>query len=195
MTDDATRSDTELALRAQGGERHAFDLLVRRHKGPLYRFVRRYAGNDDDSYDIVQDTFVSAWMALQRYDRQKSFPVWLRAIALNKCRDFGRRQTVRRRFLRFIAPHEAEVSTEYEPEGDALEAKRLQRLDRAIAALPSFYKEPLLLTTVSGLSQQEAAAQLNTTTKAIEMRIRRARTKLREALLDPKSGTDEGKDA
>ena len=67
-----------------------------------------------------------------------------------------------------------------------LENKRLARLDQAIAALPPFYKEPLLLTTVSGLSQQDAAIQLNTTTKAVEMRIRRAKKKLGEALSDLK---------
>ena len=58
------------------------------------------------------------------------------------------------------------------------------QLDQAIACLPAFYKEPLLLTTVSGLSQQDAAAQLKTTTKAIEMRIRRARKKITEALAE-----------
>jgi RNA polymerase sigma-70 factor (ECF subfamily) len=127
-------------------------------------------------------------VALKRYDRDKSFAVWLRAIALNKCRDYGRRQAVRRRFLRFFAPHESELANEPDVERtmEAAEAKRLQRLDKAIAELPAFYKEPLLLTTVTGLSQQETAKQLNTTAKAIEMRIRRARKKLAAALSDLK---------
>jgi len=185
---DTVPSDSDLAVRAQTGDRQAFESLVQRHKEPLFRLVRRHIGNDDDAYDIVQDSFISAWMALKRYDREKSFAVWLRAIALNKCRDYGRRQTVRRRFLRFFAPREAELVTTNDPEleraAEAAEATRLQRLDRAIAELPAFYKDPLLLTTVSGLSQQETAAQLNTTTKAIEMRIRRARKKLAEALAD-----------
>ena len=56
------------------------------------------------------------------------------------------------------------------------------RLDAAIAALPAFYKEPLLLTAISGLSQKDAALQLNTTVKAIEMRVRRARQKLQQEL-------------
>ena len=55
-------------------------------------------------------------------------------------------------------------------------------MDRAIADLPAFYKEPLLLTVVSGVSQQEAADLLKTTPKAIEMRLRRARKKLAQAL-------------
>jgi len=55
-------------------------------------------------------------------------------------------------------------------------------LDEAIASLPTLYKEPLLLTTVGGLSQEAAAAVLHTTTKAVEMRLRRARQKLLDVL-------------
>lgn len=186
--DDPAQSDSELACGAQTGDRQAFDLLVRRHKGPLFRLIRRHIGADDESYDVLQETFISAWMAINRYDRQRSFVVWLRAIALNKCRDYGRRQSVRRRFFRFIAVQESQFSTATEAglldERETTEARRLQRLDGAISALPSFYKEPLLLTTVGGLSHREAAEQLNTTTKAIEMRIRRARKKLAESLPD-----------
>jgi RNA polymerase sigma factor CnrH len=188
VTGESLTPDAELALQAQAGDRYAFDLLVMRSKGPLYRYVRRYIGNDEDAYDIVQDSFISAWLALRRYDARKDFSNWMRVIALNKCRDFGRRQTVRRRFRRVMALFQTEgsldPSLDASVDGDAGEEERLQRLDRAIADLPTFYKEPLLLTTVGGLSQQETAAQLKTTTKAIEMRIRRAKKKLGEALSD-----------
>jgi RNA polymerase sigma-70 factor (ECF subfamily) len=60
---------------------------------------------------------------------------------------------------------------------------KLARLDRAIVQLPLFYREPLLLVLVSGLSHAEAAQILNTTPKAVEMRLRRARQRL-GALLD-----------
>ncbi len=179
-------SDETLASRAQRGDKRAFDEIVRRHKAPLYRFVRRYVGDGDDAYDIVQDAFISAWSALGRYDGARAFAPWLRSIALNKCRDFGRRRAVRRLFLRARAAEPPETVTYEEARDAALaearETSRLRRLDRAIADLPAFYKEPLLLTMVSGLSHQEAAAQLRTSAKAIEMRLRRARLRLARAL-------------
>jgi RNA polymerase sigma factor (sigma-70 family) len=92
-----------LAAAAQAGDRGAFERLVKAHKLPLYRFMRRYIGNADDAYDLLQETFISAWLARQRYDPQQSFSVWLRAIALNKCRDHGRRLAVRRRLLGLLA--------------------------------------------------------------------------------------------
>jgi RNA polymerase sigma-70 factor (ECF subfamily) len=162
------------------------------HKATLYRFVRRYVGDADDAYDVVQDTFISTWLALRRYDAGKPFSVWLRAIALNKCRDHGRRRAVRRRFLKLFAsqpPHAHSVLQDREEDLGSLQAKRLRQLDQAVAALPRVYKEPLLLTTVAGLTQQQTAEQLKTSTKAIEMRIRRAKKRLSEAL--PKSEENE----
>jgi RNA polymerase sigma-70 factor (ECF subfamily) len=181
--------DEDVAARAKLGDRQAFDILVQRHGENLYRFVRRYVGQPDDAYDVLQNCLVSAWMGLSRYDPARPFLPWLRTVALNKCRDFGRRQTVRRVFLKaFSAETEAQIQPAVpadENDAEAKYAERLTRLDHAIAELAAFYKEPLLLTTVSGLSQLEAAELLKTTPKAIEMRLYRARRKLLAALATP----------
>lgn len=180
--------DARLAARAASGDRAAFDDLVRRHKTPLYRFIRRYVGQADDAYDVLQDSFVAAWTALARYDPTRPFGPWLRMIALNKCRDFGRRQTVRRAFLRVLAlGARDDASPQIEAAQEEAQASaRLDKLDKAIARLPALYKEPLLLTTIEGLSQDEAAKVLKTTRKAIEMRLYRARRRLAEMMGDEK---------
>ena len=190
MTEDPGEDERQLAAAAQAGDRRAFERLVQLHKATLYRFVRRYVGDKDDAYDLVQDTFISTWLALRRYDARKPFSVWLRAIALNKCRDHGRRRAVRRRILKLFASQSPQAHSALQDREEAsLQAKRLHQLDQAIAALPRVYKEPLLLTTVAGLTQQQTAEQLKTSTKAIEMRIRRAKKRLSEAL--PKSEENE----
>jgi RNA polymerase sigma factor CnrH len=185
-----TDTDEQIAAAAKGGQRDAFEALVRRHKAGIYRFVRRYVGQGDDAYDILQNCFVAAWTGLDRYDPGRPFLPWLRVIALNKCRDFSRRQKVRRLILKAFAAEPGAAKAAPPDEGlDAVdgEAERLSRLDTAISRLPAFYKEPLLLTTVSGLSHIEAAEELKTTPKAIEMRLYRARKKI---LMDlgPESG-------
>ena len=180
---DAEESDAVLAARAQNGSRDAFNQLILRHKAPLYRFVRRYTGNADDAYDVLQETFLAAWLALRRYDAARNFSAWLSTIALNKCRDFGRRQAVRSRVMRLFAILGVHDQTAPGAAEDEIrEGENMRALDAAIAALPAFYKEPLLLTTVSGLSQQETALRLRTTPKAVEMRVRRAKAKLEQAL-------------
>lgn len=179
MTSEPGISDSDLAKRAANGDRAAFETIVRQHKQPLFRFIRRYLGNSDDAYDVLQDSFVAAWTAVGRFDSSRPLMPWLRTIALNKCRDFSRRQTVRRMILGLFAA-EAERQTSSDTANPQNE--QLDELDRAIAELPAFYKEPLLLTAVSGLSHHEAASLLKATPKAIEMRVRRARQKLAKKL-------------
>lgn len=185
MTPESEETQRRLATAAQAGDRGAFERLVLLHKASLYRFVRRYVGDSDDAYDLVQEAFISAWLALGRFDVGQSFWAWLRAIALNKCRDHGRRHAVRRRLLALFAAEPAareEPAAGTDPPPELRQAQRLRQLDQAIADLPRLYKEPLLLTMVSGLTQQQAAEELKTTPKAVEMRIRRAKQRLSEML-------------
>ena len=184
-------SDASLAARALTGDRRAFDNLVIRYQEPLYRFIRRYVGDADETYDLLQETFVAAWQALGRYDPDRSALTWLRRIALNKCRDWGRRRTVRK-FFYHAAPLEAAESATPDADlpADTQEAA-LARLDRAIAMLPPQLKEPLLLTMFEGLSQEAAGDILGITAKAVETRIYRARTQLATLLRAEGVGIDE----
>ena len=83
-----------LAQRFACGESDAFEELVRRHRAKLFRFLTTYVGNSSDAEDIVQDTFVRAYQALDRYDPNQSFTTWLfvigRRLAANERRRLGR---------------------------------------------------------------------------------------------------------
>lgn len=177
-------SDAVLAARAIKGDRSAFNQIVRRHQEPLYRFIRRYVGDADEAYDLLQETFVSAWRALGRYDPGRPAATWLRRIALNKCRDWGRRRVVRKFFYAAKTLDEITVSPDPSTSSSADEANEaaLTKLDHAIAALPAQLKEPLLLTAFEGLSQAAAGEALGISAKAVETRVYRARKLLAEAL-------------
>ena len=174
--------DARLAVQAAGGDTRAFSILMRRHKDGIYRFCRRYVGDADDAYDLTQQTFVSAWSALARYDPQRAFATWLRAIALNKCRDYGRRATVRR-LIFGIRPNTeasmAEVASEApSAETQVHDLQVLHALERALATLPDALKTPLILTALDGLSTAEAAEVMGISPKAVETRLYRARKAL-----------------
>ena len=179
-------ADVDLVLRSREGEDQAFAALMRRHKRPLYGFVRRYVGDADAAVDVVQETFVAAWKALGRFDDRRPFTVWLRAIALNKCRDRARRLAVRRLILGETDDQSAEARAQSDPspdgETDLAAKQRAALVQRAIERLPAKLKEPLLLTYFDELSQQEAAAVLGVTVKTVETRVYRARQKLAELL-------------
>ena len=186
MNPDFEAPDDQLAASAVAGDERAFARLIARHKDGLYRFIRRYTGNPDEAYDLLQETFAAAWTALKRYDAARSFPTWLRSIALNKCRDWSRRRAVRR-WLTWSDPIDGQVGLNLtddtpSPEAAVLDQQRLSRLDRAVANLPQGLKEPLILTALEELSHEDAGRILGLTAKAIELRVYRARKALAEAL-------------
>jgi RNA polymerase sigma factor CnrH len=176
--------DPELVRRSLDGDDAAFTLLAGRHKAWLFRFIRRYVGNDDEALDLLQDSLVSTWQALHRYDPGRPFAAWVRQIALNKCRDWTRRNVIRR-IVQYVSGDLDLVAGEprrSNPELLLSADEALQRLDHAIAALPTGLREPLILTVFEGLSQRETALQLKMSEKAVEVRIYRARQRLAKVI-------------
>lgn len=178
--------DTRTEVRASRGERVAFTALMTMTKGDLYRFVRRYVGDEDEAHDVLQEAYASAWLAIGRYDPARPFDVWLRSIAVNKCRDWGRRRAVRRvvRGVMGLDTPEAASVGEDAPASDTRidDRRRLTAAARALADLPDTLKSPLLLATLEERSHAEVAAILGISAKAVETRIARARQRLTEAL-------------
>jgi RNA polymerase sigma-70 factor (ECF subfamily) len=173
-------TDGALAQRAIAGEDAAFTLLMQRHKGRLYRFIRRYVGHDDDAFDLLQDSFVSAWTALKRFDTQRPFVAWLRQIALNKCRDHARRRVLRA-IVRYVSgEHDVAPSLARwaNPEAALRVDETLQQLDAAIVSLPVTLREPLILCVFENLSHRETAQLLGVSEKAVETRLYRAKREL-----------------
>ncbi len=75
--------DRELAERFRGGDRAAFDLLVRRHQKGMFRLVRRYVRSDADAADVSQLAFVRAFRGLAAFRGAASVRSWLYRIAIN----------------------------------------------------------------------------------------------------------------
>lgn len=182
--------DTDEA-RATRGDRAAFSALMAATSGDLLRFIRRYVGDAEEARDLVQETYVAAWLAIRRYDPARPFDTWLRAIAVNKCRDWGRKRTVRRivRGVMGLEAPEAMAVGDAAPdaEGRIDDRRRVDALNRALADLPDTLKAPLLLATLEGRSHVEIAQVLGVTPKAVETRIARARQKLNQALDRPRT--------
>ena len=180
-------SDGELAVLALDRASAAFAILMQRYETRIYRLIRSHVGQNNEAIDLVQESFVAAWLALRTYDPARPFGTWLARIAINKSRDWGRRRAVRA-FFTFAAPLDGDV-LEIPDESIAADItvsdrQRMAAVARALPQLPAQLKEPLILCTVDGLSQADAASVLGISEKAVETRIRRARARLTEILGD-----------
>jgi len=183
--DYGTFPDADLAKLSLAGFEAAYAEIVRRYRTPLYRLINGSVQDADEALDLTQETFVSAHGALRRYDPARPMRSWLSAIALNKCRDWARRRKVRQffTFARDIDAVADSVADDRPDQGIAAEDRQeLARLRRAISRLPASLREALVLHTVEGFSQSEAADILGISEKAVETRLRRARIQLHERL-------------
>lgn len=186
-------ADRSIEVRAAGGDRAAFTALMTATKADLYRFVRRYVGDEAEAHDVLQEAYASAWLAMRRYDPTRPFDVWLRSIALNKCRDWSRRRAVRR-VVRGVMGLDAPEATAVgdgtsTPEARLDDQRRAENLQRALSGLPDALRAPLLLAALEGRPHAEIACILHITPKAVETRIARARKKLAEVLAQvPRNG-------
>lgn len=177
-------SDGELAALALGGQERAYREFLRRYREPVYRLVRNTIRDSEEALDVTQESFVAAFAALKRYDRERPFKLWISRIALNKCRDWGRRRTVRSFFTRAQPLEDAFdlASDSASPESEAGDRAELRRVSGAIGKLPARLREALVLRAIEGMSQAEAAEALGVTEKTVETRLYRARARLNELL-------------
>lgn len=182
MNDRSDPDDGALAALSLAGDQRAFAEIVRRHKQLLYRIIVRLVGQEDDALDLVQESFVAAHGALRRYDPDRPMRAWLSRIAINKARDWRRRERVRAAF-RFALPlQEAPeiVDERVSVEAETAHKRELADVQRRIARLPRALREVLVLRTIDDLSQGEVADILGISGKAVETRLYRARRRLAE---------------
>ena len=182
-----TLTDGELATLGIAGRQAAFAEIMNRYRQPIFRLIRASVGDAEEALDLTQESFISAYQALARFDPDRPMRAWLSTIAINKCRDWGRKRTVRRLFLRATSLGEEVERVADQRAGQGIAAEDRERLDlvaRAIVELPATLREPLILRTIEGLSQTETATILSISEKAVETRVARARDKLRKAVPD-----------
>ena len=172
--------DVELVAQARSGRDHAFDQLMRRHSPVVVRYLTRLLGNMDEAQDAAQETFVAVHRNLHRFDPSRIFVAWLFHIARNKGRDVLRKRTAMR-WLGGDDSIERFASNAPAPDTEVSDRQTLATVERAIQGLPEGLKTPLLLSAIEGLSHGEIATAMGLTPKAVEVRIYRARSRLRDS--------------
>ena len=181
--------DVDLVAQARKGRDQAFNLLMRRHSPMVVRYLTRLLGNVDDAHDAAQETFVALHRNLHRFDPSRSFVAWLFHMARNKGRDALRKRTAMR-WLGGEDSMEQYASTAPAPDIEVSDRQTLEQVEGAIRQMPEGLKTPLLLSAIEGLTHAEIGTVMGLTAKAVEVRIYRARSRLRS----PGAANGEGPD-
>jgi RNA polymerase sigma-70 factor (ECF subfamily) len=180
-------SDEDLMLQYGAGDAEAFEILYRRHKDALYRFVRRQCRDPDIAYDLVHDIWIKLIKARRRYRPRARFTTYLFTLARNRMIDYYRSQAGSGlKTGREPSPIDVEDlpnAVDGGPERQAQIAEvLLASLDR-LHSLPPVQREAILLY-LEGLSMAEIAEITQVPQEAARSRVRRALAKLRAGLED-----------
>jgi len=187
-------SDLEVIQRVRQGESEAFRFLVERYQGRAYRLALRVLRDEEAARDAVQDAFVKAYSALDRFEGRSSFFTWFYRLVMNQCLDARRRDKSGREVaFEEDGGHEVEPSFELVPEVDGvsfapaatlMRKQLLEHLARAIERLPAAARETLLLREVEGLSYAEIASALAIPKGTVMSRLFYARKQLQQWLVE-----------
>src|SRR5712691_4361407 len=177
-----------LVAAAQGGDAAAFEELVNRYEGKIFRLTRNITGNHEDAEDAMQDAFLKAYAHLKDFHGESRFYTWLVRIAANEA--LMRLRKRRPNHFSLDQPIESDSDLmpreleEWSPNPEELYAK--SEIDKIISSfvdqLEDEYRIVLVLRDVEELSTQETADALGISIPAVESRLLRARLKLREKL-------------
>jgi len=177
------RIDTATARAAIEGDPEALRDLWRSHRRWVAAILMAHMPAEAELDDLLQDVAATVVERVSEVRRPERLKAWLRSVAINAARTAGRRQTVRRRARRDLAPR----ATEHDPAED----RRRQRDDAKASArrvlematrLHPDYREPLLLRALNGMSQRAIAGALGVPETTVETRLARARKMLREEM-------------
>jgi RNA polymerase sigma-70 factor (ECF subfamily) len=170
--------DAELVRRCRGGERSAFDQLVRNYERPVFSVALRMTHSREDALDITQTAFLKAFERLHSYDPSYRFFSWIYRIAVNESLDL---LAARRRGVEPVDEQLPDASGRT-PESELGELQFSAALERAIQALRPEHRAVVLLRHVAACSYAEIAQALELPEKTVKSRLFSARQALREAL-------------
>jgi RNA polymerase sigma-70 factor (ECF subfamily) len=189
-------SDEALMLRYRDGDVRAFEVLVSRHRKPVFSFILRFVREPAQAEDMLQETFLRVVKSADAYERQAKFTTWLFTIARNLCVDASRRAKHRRAASLDAPPPGADGASGKSTLGDLVASdgagvdrqvigRQLQvRMKEAIEALPDEQREIFLLREVADLQFNEIAEIVGCPENTVKSRMRYALEKLREALAE-----------
>ena len=170
--------DNWLIGKAVEGDADAFEALVRRHRGRIYRIALRIVGNPQDAQDVTQDILIQLWGSLAGFLGGATFTTWLYRMVVNRSLNHRKKRTRTVPLVEEDRPHgpgPAEV---------VIAGQRAAATAAAVAALPAEQRSVFVLCQLERLSYAEVAAILRLPESTVRGRLARSRRTLLDELKD-----------
>src|ERR1043166_8452283 len=186
-------SELDLVKRCQAGDSEAFDQLVTRYRTRVFAMMYNMVHNEQDAWDLAQDSFVKAWKSIGRFRGKSSFYTWIYRIVMNVTIDWLRKKQVKGgggEFDDAIQLKEIEPASKTVPKPEALPHEMMERseirarIEKAIAQLSPEQRAVILMKQIEEMQYHEIAEALGCSIGTVMSRLFYARKKLQNLLRD-----------
>ena len=181
--------DQKLVEKAQRGDKKAFGMLVEKYQRRLNRLLSRMVRDQSEIEDIVQDSFIKAYRAINNFRGDSAFYTWLYRIGINTAKNHLVKLGKRPKAMNEVDIEEIEnfedapdLRNHETPESSMMSSEIVASVNQTIAALPSELREAISLREMDGLSYEEIADLMNCPIGTVRSRIFRAREAIAEKL-------------
>jgi len=185
--------ELDLVRQAQAGDTEAFDQLVSRYRIRVFGMIYNMVHNEQDAWDLAQDSFLKAWKSIARFRGQSSYYTWMYRIVMNVTIDWLRKKQVKGAGAEFddaIQLKEIDPAAHTVPHADPLPHEGMQhkeirrRIDAAIAQLSPEHRAVILMKEIEDMQYHEIAESLGCSIGTVMSRLFYARKKLQNLLRD-----------
>jgi RNA polymerase sigma-70 factor (ECF subfamily) len=185
-------SDIELIKIILSGDKNTFAVLVDKYQQMVFRVCRGFVVYKEDADDLMQETFIKAFRALDTFNQQAAFSTWIYRITLNTCLNYKRKNERNRFFLRINMSEVRDVKKSgssmsqgiRQADQQLIDDQNSMKIKQAIGRLPEKQQTAFLLSKYEEMPQQEIALVMNLSLGAVEQLLFRARENLRKQLTD-----------
>lgn len=173
-------TDTEITARLRDGAtvREAYNDVIRKYSEPLYWQIRRMVQNHDDANDLLQNTFMKAWMSIENFRGDAKLSTWLYKIAINESLTFL--ESERRRRHLSLDDQEAELAGTIAADHDFDGNELARRLQMAIATLPEKQRLVFNMKYFDDMKYEEMSEILGTSVGALKASYHLATKKIEQ---------------
>jgi RNA polymerase sigma factor (sigma-70 family) len=182
----AAGDDRSIARHIAGGDRAAFELLMRRHNRRLYRLARATLRDDAEAQDALQEAYLLAFRSMSQFRGDAALSTWLSRLVLNECLGRIRRRARRENVVPMVAANNEMthscVDESESPDAALARAQVRNLLERRVDELPDSFRTVFVMRSVEDLSVAETAVMLGIAEETVRSRHFRAKSLLRAAL-------------
>ena len=181
-----TLDDIEIISQVVSGNTDRYQEIVRRYNGYLYKVGKSYGYRHAEIEDLMQETYINAYMNLKKFENRSSFKTWIVRIMLNTCYHKAQRAAYKNEEF---ADHEQAEESEAMFENRNTETREMVQnnelkrvLEDAIHHIPETYRMVFTLRQLNGMSIHETANALKISEGNVKVRFNRSKAMLQNEI-------------